>query len=89
MGRLATFLLPVKQPTPPVCLLIDEAQNVRGSPDRKDKNELLLHLHASNYPSLLVFGGLGNTLSTLEQAKLSRTAVGNARNQGRELIAEA
>lgn len=59
----------------PVCLLIDEAQNVRGYPDRNDENEFLLHLQASNYPILIVFGGLGNTLGALEQAKLSRTAV--------------
>ena len=61
--------------TRPVCLMIDEAQTVCGYPERSEVNEFILHLHSSNYPVLMLFGGLGNTLDTLEQIGLSRTAV--------------
>ena len=61
--------------TRPVCLMIDEAQTVCGYPERGESNEFLLHLHASNYPVLMLFGGLGNTLDALEQVGLSRTSV--------------
>ena len=61
--------------TRPVCLMIDEAQTVCGYPERRGPNEFLLHLHGSDYPVLMLFGGLGNTLDALEQVGLSRTSV--------------
>ena len=59
----------------PLAVKVDASATVCGYPERSEVNEFILHLHGSNYPVLMLFGGLGNTLDTLERVGLSRTAV--------------